>query len=148
MKIDLDYVKGEWEKDSQIDETEAGRESINIPKLHSKYWNMLVDAKHKQRDNNFVYKSFYKIKWDYYLGNLTKEECIKYKLDPFMSRKILRQDISIFLDADDDLQKLTRQIEEDKLIIDFIEGIMKSLASRNFEIKNYIEFQKFLNGIS
>ena len=41
----LDELMVEWEKDSQIDRTEPGKALLDIPKLHSKYLNIL--SRHK-----------------------------------------------------------------------------------------------------
>ena len=38
--MQLEAIYDEWKKDSEIDKTELGDESIAIPKLHHKYFQM------------------------------------------------------------------------------------------------------------
>jgi hypothetical protein len=147
--INIEFVKGEWAIDSKIDETEAGRESLKIAGLHNKYYNMLIDAKHQQRDNFYRRNKYYKLKWDYYLGNLSKEECDKYGFDAYqLNRKILRQDVNIFLDADAELCKMQKVLDDDKILVEYIMSIMSSLGSRSYEITNYINWNKFMAGMA
>jgi hypothetical protein len=38
----LEQIFAEWEKDSNIDQTELGEESLKISKLHHKYFQILT----------------------------------------------------------------------------------------------------------
>jgi hypothetical protein len=40
MSIDLDVIQRMWEQDSKIDTDNLHTESLNIPVLHSKYFEM------------------------------------------------------------------------------------------------------------
>ena len=40
MAIDLDTIQSMWEKDSKIDPDNLHTESLNIPRLHAKYYDL------------------------------------------------------------------------------------------------------------
>ena len=40
MSIDLDKLQEMWEKDAQIDRDDLHDESLNIPSLHAKYFEL------------------------------------------------------------------------------------------------------------
>lgn len=40
MKLDLDTIQKMWEEDSKIDPDNLHTESLNIPRLHAKYFDL------------------------------------------------------------------------------------------------------------
>ena len=43
----IDEIFAEWDKDSKIDRNELGKESIEIPKIHNKYYRIYINEKMK-----------------------------------------------------------------------------------------------------
>jgi len=76
---------------------------------------------------------------------MSEEELQSREWEPF-DLKILKQDLDKYLDGDADLilekQKITYQEEK----VSYLESVLKSINNRNWEIKNAIEWRKFLNG--
>lgn len=136
----------EWEKDSEIDKTELGKESLRIPQLHSKYLKEFYLAKSMLAKLNAEYKTMYRLKHQYYQGILSEEELKEYNWDP-QPLKILKSDIPVYMDADVDLQNIQTktQLIEDK--IEFIENIIRTLNNRGYLLKNCIEWEKFKMGL-
>jgi len=126
------------EKDMKLDKDNLDIESLKIPELQHKYlkhyskYNILV----KQSETE--YKILYRKKWEHYSG---KGET------PFLT-KVLKQDMTIYLDADEELSKAKNKMEYYKNIIIYIEGILKSLNNRGFQIKNAIDWKKFCEGLN
>lgn len=140
----LDQVLKNWETDAQIDQTEPSRELIRIPILHSKYLNVLTKHKLASRKAEFDYKKMRKVKWEFYTGKLSKEELEHYGWEPFQFT--LKSDISTYLESDLDLIKLLeKKIYHDE-IISVIESIMSELKSRTFQLRDFISWEKFVNG--
>ena len=136
----------EWERDSDIDKTELGKESLRIPQLHSKYLKELFLAKSTLTKLNGDFKKLYKLKHQYYLGILSQEELEEHGWTP-QPLKILKADIPIYLESDNDLQTIQQRIQltEDKLEI--IENIIRTLNNRGYLLKNAIEWEKFKMGV-
>lgn len=141
-----DEIIQEWEKDSAIDNTELGLESLKIPQIHSKYMKELYLAKtaHNKKTND--YKRLLKLKQQYYQGILSEEELREYGWD-VQPLKILKSDIPLYIDSDADLQEVKLQLTavEDK--IEILEHIIKTLNNRGFLLKNAIEWARFQHGL-
>jgi len=134
-----------WEVDSNIDYTEPGRALLDIPKLHSKYLNIL--SRHrlllKQAE-----MSFYKtrnLKKDYYSGRLDEETLEKYKWEQF-PYIILKTDINSYLEGDDDINRCKAKMTIHNEIIEVCTAIMKELHSRTYQLKSYIDYERFIQG--
>ena len=135
-----------WKADSQIDRTELGDESLKIPKLHSKYYNLFIQERLLLKKLEGEYKQLYRVKFEYFNGILSEEELEEYNLEPF-ALKVLKSDLPIYIESDKDLQTLQAKIAVQKEKIDFLESIIKSLTNRGFQIKSAIDFMKFQHGV-
>jgi Recombination, repair and ssDNA binding protein UvsY len=144
MNEELEKILKLWEKDSIVDQTEPGKELLNIPKLHSKYVNLLVEYNLKAKDYEFAYKRIKKIKWEYYTGKLSEEELEKFKLEPFPFT--LKSDISIYLESDKDIIKALKEKAQYDECVRVLEDILKELKSRTFQLRDYIAWERFIGG--
>lgn len=141
----LDELMAEWEKDSQIDRTEPGKALIDIPKLHSKYLRILSNHKLLIKDAEFKYARMKKIKWEYYTGRMDDANLKKHGWDPFPF--VLKSDISTYLDADEDLNKYIASKLLHEEIVECCEMILKELHSRTFQLKSFIDWERFIQGV-
>ncbi len=135
----------EWEKDSQIDRTEPGKALIDIPKLHAKYLNILSKHKLLVKDAEFKYARMRKIKWEYYTGKMGDDDLKRHGWQPFPYT--IKSEISTYMEADEDLNKFvaSRMLHEE--IVSACELIMKELHSRTFQLKSYIDWERFIQGV-
>lgn len=141
----LDDLMNEWEKDSHIDRTEPGKALLDIPKLHSKYLNILSRHKLLVKDSEFRYNRAKKIRWEYYTGKMTNDDLKKYGLEPFPF--LLKSDITTYMDADEELNKhlAAKMLHEE--VVSACEAIMKELHSRTFQLRSFIEWERFIQGV-
>jgi len=70
----LDDMMDEWEKDSQMDQSELGLESLRIPTLHHKYFKIFSQEGLLLKKLESDYKVLLKLKTMYYMGTLSEEE--------------------------------------------------------------------------
>ncbi|MEN6554623.1 MAG: recombination mediator protein UvsY [Methanobacterium sp.] len=142
--MDLNEIEKLWKEDSYIDPDNLHLESIKIPSLHSKYFNIYnnLSLLKKKEENNFL--ELQKEKWLYYSGKADPEI---YKQKPF-DHRVLKSDLDKYLDADDELIRSNTKIEYYNIMLKFLESILKSIENRSFQIKNSIDFQKFIGGFS
>lgn len=134
-----------WEKDSKIDQTELANESLKVPQLHHKYYKIYVEEAIRLKDLEMKYKSLYKLKYEYYMGTIDKQTLDQYGWEPNPLR-ILKQDLSIYIDSDVDLQQKTATIEMQKQKLSMIESIIKTINNRGYLIKNAIDWERFKVG--
>lgn len=144
MIITLDKIKEMWIEDSKIDEDLLDNEALKIPQLHSKYLNLLSDSKLTKTRYEFDLKKLYKEKWEYYTGRSDDEI---YKEKPF-DLKILKQDVSLYIESDPEYQNLQGKIIYYKEIVFFLEKILDNINTRGFQIKNCIDWRKFMHGVN
>ncbi len=140
--ITLDDIKSQWAEDSKIEQDLLDEESIKIPQLHSKYLNYLSDVRLLKLKKEYEYKSLRRDKFEYYTG---KSEPSVYQEKPF-NLKILKQDLGLYMDSDSELQLLQTRINYYEEIMFFLEKVLHCLNNRGFQIKNSIDWQKFMQG--
>lgn len=134
-----------WRQDCDIDKTEPDREILKIPKLHSKYLNILSQHRMLSKQSEFKYNKMKKLKWEYYTGKLDDDQLKTYGWEPFPY--ILKSDLSTYLESDEDLNKHSAQKIMHDEIVDICTTILKELNSRTFQLRDYISWQKFIQGI-
>ena len=140
--MNIDELYNEIERDLKIDDTELDLESIRTPQLHNKYLKIYTTHSLQLKRLQDEYKILYRVKWEYYTGKASPET---YKEKPF-DIKVLRADIGIYIDADADLQQLSQKVAYTKQITDYLERILREINNRNWNIRNTIEWKKFLHG--
>jgi len=141
----LDDLLEMWRQDSDIDRTEPGKALLDIPKLHSKYLNILSRHRLLSKESEFKYNKMKKLKWEYYTGKLDDDDLKKYGWEPFPF--ILKSDITTYLESDEDLNKyLASKILHDE-IVEVCTSILKELNSRTYQIRSWIDWEKFIQGI-
>lgn len=138
----LDDIQSWIEADSKIDQANLDAESLKIPQLHAKYYKIYVGEVRVLKGIESEFKRMKRDKVLYYTGQADDD---KYKEKP-MHKKVLKADVDLYLDADDELSDLKNKYEMQKMKAEMLEAFIKTLNTRNFLIKNAIDFKKFLNG--
>ena len=142
--MDLDEIQSLWDGDSQLDVDNLHTESTNVPALHAKYYRILnkIILLKKMEENKF--KVLKKEKWQYYTGKADPQIYVEKPFD----HKVLRQDVDKYMDADEDLIKLNSKIDYYQVMLSYLDSILKTINNRTFQIKNAVEWQKFIRGYS
>ena len=140
--MDLEQLQDLAEKDLKINDTELDLESLKTPQLHNKYLKFLNKWKLLQSKANTDYYKLRKEKWEYYTG---KADPDIYKEKPF-DLKVLKADVHIYMDSDDELQKADQKAAYLKQVVSYLEQVLRSINNRTFLIKNAIEWKKFTSG--
>ena len=140
----LEEVMHQWEKDSNVDATEPGKEILRIPLLHNKYNKYLSLHNLAGKRAGLEYDKFKKLKWMYYNGKLDQDELDKLGWEPF--RFTLKSDIQVYLDGDDDLVKIKRKKAYHEGAAKFCEYVMKELNNRTWQLREYMGWEKFIQG--
>lgn len=143
MKID--DILTEWETDSKIDRTELGDAASDVPKLHHKYYSILVKEKLLLRQQESELKKLKLDKYEFFTQGPNEETRDKgWKLPP--KGMILKADIPMYMDADEDIIKQSLKIGYQQEKIELLESIIKTIINRGFLIKSAIDWQKFTMG--
>ena len=89
------------------------------------------------------YTKLYREKWEYYGG---KSDAKVYAAKPF-DIKVLKNDLQMYINADDDIIELQAKITYYEVIIKYIDGIIKSIDNRGWDIRNSQDWKKFEAGM-
>jgi hypothetical protein len=117
-------------------------ESYRIPKIHNQLNVLILEISKKFNRLNKNYNKLLKDKWLYYSGKASNDV---YKEKPF-GLKVLKTDLHLFLQSDDELSDLAIELEDLKSDQKFLEECLKQLNQRNFQHKIIIEDRKFKAG--
>jgi hypothetical protein len=140
----LEQLVAEWERDAAVDVTDAGKEMIRIPLLHSKYNKYLTlhNLATKRKENEFAKQR--KLKWMYYNGKLDQQELASLGLEPFPFT--LKADLNIYMDADTDLIAIHDRQTLHEECSAFCVYVMKELNNRTWQMKSWMDWTKFEAG--
>jgi hypothetical protein len=144
MSIDLDKIQEMWTKDSKMDPDNLHTESLNIPVLHAKYFDLyntifLLRKKAEQQKRNIRHE-----RYEYYSGKSDPEVYID---NPFPKKIRDKDTMQKYLDADEKLSTVCLKIDYYDTMLVYIESILKMIQNRTYQIKNAIEYQRFMSGL-
>jgi hypothetical protein len=143
--MDIETIYNEWAKDGEIDQTNVSRAVTDIPKLHNKYFKMYVDEGLKLKKLKAEYKILWKIKGEYYRGELDEEELKQHGWKP-QPLRILKADVPSYLEADPEVIKKSLLIGLQEEKVSYLESIVKHISNRNFLLKTIVDFERFKAG--
>ena len=146
--MNLEQLKQEWEKDTQIDDIELDKSSLEVPKLHAKYSSLLADKLVTLKKLQLELSKITKLKWLWFSGKLSQEEIksLGWNDDPFDGLKVMKSDYNYYFNADEDIQNLNGKIEYLNVCIQFLQKCMENITWRHQTIKNTIDWRKFMAG--
>lgn len=142
MKIlDLPTIQQMWKEDAKIDIDNLHDESVKIPELHAKYYeiysNLLLLKKKAEEDR----KQIRHRRYEYFTGKAEPETYIKDPLDKKVRDK---EHLQSCLNADEENSKINIKIEIYDVTLNYIQDIIKMLHNRSFQIRNSIEAIRLL----
>lgn len=144
--LNIESLMEMWKNDSKMDLSLSviNHEFSRIPLLHSKYLDILIHSRLMLKKAQDKYYKMKKIKWEYYTGKLDQETMDQYGWEPFAMT--LKSDIAIYIDADEDLQKLKSSIYLCEQMIDFCDKVLGELKARTFQLRDVITWERLVQG--
>ena len=101
----------------------------------SKYKLMMLQCKGE-------HKRLYREKSEHYCG---KADAKIYAAKPF-DLKVLKNDLQMYINSDEDIIELEKKVVYYETIVEFIDGVIKSIDNRGWDIRNAQDWKKFLAG--
>ena len=143
MSIDLETIQEMWNNDSKIDIDNLHTESLNIPVLHAKYYDLYNTINLLKKKAEIQKKKIRHEKYEYFTGKADPEVYID---NPFPKKIRDKETLQGYLDSDEKLSNVSLKIEYYETLLNYIESILKVIQNRTYQIKNAIEFIKFQAG--
>ena len=141
--MNLETLQDMWKSDSKLDEDLHDNDSLAIPQLHMKYMEFHNQYSLMKKERDIEMKRLIKEKWLYYKG---KAPSSVYKEMPFDLKLTTKEEISMFIEADEDIGKLKYKIEYIDQVVFFLDSVLRMINNRTYHIKNAIEWKKFQSG--
>ena len=137
-----------WQKDCQIEDTKLDLELLKLPNLHSKYLGIYNDESLTKKKFFYDKKRLLKYKTIWYAGKMSEEELEEHGWEQFKVKLIKGYEpkIETYLNGDEDLIESDQRLEYQKIKVEFLESIIKSLNTRGYNIKSAIDFLRFTMG--
>lgn len=142
----LDDIFDNWTVDAKIDRAELGNASLDIPKLHGKYYRFLVQERLILRKIEADLATLKENKVAWARGELDRDQLKDLGWAPRL-KQVLKQDMDDFIEADKDIISFTlTKLAPQKEKVDALDSIIKMIANRSFQINNAINWSKFQAG--
>lgn len=145
MNFDLETIQEMWKKDAGMDMDNLHQESLNIPILHAKYFEIYNTVILLQKKAEAQRRRIRHEKIEYFSGKADPEVYIE---NPFPKKVRDKETLQGYLDSDDKLSQLTLKVEYYDTLLIYLESILKMITNRSFQIKNSIDFLRFSAGLS
>ena len=142
--MNLETLQDKWKEDSVIDPDKYGEESVRIPQLHMRYMEFYNTFSLMKKDRESEMRGLIKSKWVYYKG---KAPSSVYKEMPFDYKLTTKEEVNMFIEGDEDVRKLQYKIEYVDQCLNYLDGVLRQINNRNFQIKNAIEWNRFQAGM-
>ena len=140
----LEELKKESYKDLPITNVEnIDQESFYNQEIKAKWLDYKSRFELLLARNKGDYQVLYREKWEYYGG---KSDAKIYASKPF-DFKVLKTDLQIYISSDSDVIELSNKIAYLETTIKFIDGVIKSIDNRGWDIKHAISWKQFEAGM-
>lgn len=143
--MSLHELTSEAEKDLEIDRSQLDVEALRTPKIHNRWLKKLYQRKDKIFALELKKKILMKEKWLYYTGKASDETYVK---DGAFHLKLMKQEVPMFVEADEQIQEIDVKIHVVKQEIEFIQKTIEEINRRSFHITNALKALAFLNGMN
>ena len=142
--MNLEQLKEQASKDLVIENEEnLDSESLKNQKLKAKYLEHKTRYQLLLQKANGDYQRMYREKWEYYGG---KSDAKVYAAKPF-DLKELKTDLQMYINSDEEILDIQGKISYYESIIKYIDGVIKSIDNRGWDIRNATEWKKFEAGM-
>ena len=140
----LDELKIQASSDLPItDQEHLDLESFRNQEIKSKWLDYKTRYELLLVRNKGDYQKLYRDKWEYYGG---KSDAKVYANKPF-DLKVLKTDLAMYINSDDDIIELGLKISYLEIVIKYIDGVIKSIDNRGWDVSHAINWKKFEAGM-
>jgi ABC-type enterochelin transport system ATPase subunit len=143
--MNINDVKEMVKSDLGIDQTALDTESSRTPQLHNKYLVIFMDERIKLKRLENELSVLRRNKWLYYTGRMSKEELVQFNWEPF-ELNVLKTEANDLIDSDDEYIRMSQKTDFQKEIVNYLEGVVKIVQNRQWQIRAMIDWIKFSQG--
>lgn len=146
MVAKINDILNEWTADSVVDETRVPEELLKVSRLQSKYVRYRAENALEAKKKIVDWEKLRAVKWDYYTGNMSKEELDDKGWKPYLYSTKTKDSVERCISKDDDLNNLLLLKAEYDEAVEVCTAILKELNSRTYQLRSWVDYQRFLLG--
>ncbi len=138
----IQEILDNWHVDIQINKRFLDDEALKSSALHHKYMSMLV------RENMLLVKAkndYNVLLLDKYVFYTEGAKTIK-DIQKAPRGAVLKTEAEKYLQADPDMIEAITKLALQQEKVDLLKSILKQIEKRSFDVKNALDFQKFMAG--
>ena len=140
----LEELKTEARQDLAITRLEhLDQESFKNQTIKPKWLEYKTRFELLKVQSQIKHTKLYREKWEYYGG---KAEAKVYAAKPF-DIKVLKTDLGMYINADEEIIELQAKISYYEIVIKYVDGVIKSIDNRGWDIRNAQDWKKFEAGM-
>jgi len=140
----LDELKTQASSDLPItDQEHLDQESFRNQEIKVKWLDYKTRYELLLARNKGDYQKLYRAKGEYYGG---KSDAKVYASKPF-DLKVLKSDLAMYINSDNEIIELGAKINYLEIVIKYIDGIIKSIDNRGWDVSHAIGWKKFEAGM-
>lgn len=147
----FETIKAQWAEDSKVDfqfknkqySEDLAKLSLEIPFQHNQYLNYYTDIAYIKTSFEFEIRKVVKEKREYYSG---EADAKTYAEKPFGTTIKTAEKMKVYLESDDEIINLEAKIKFVDQILFYLDHVLRMISNRGYQIKNAIEWEKFING--
>ena len=147
----FETIKAQWAEDSKVDfqfknkqySEDLAKLSLEIPFQHNKYLIYYTDLSYIKTSFEFEIRKVVKEKREYYSG---EADAKTYAEKPFGATIKTAEKMKVYLESDDEVINLEAKIKFTDQILFYLDHVLRMISNRGYQIKNAIEWEKFING--
>jgi len=128
---------------NNTNEYDLGKEVLRNDNLFGKYIIFLKDEKIRLAKIEAQLKKMIFFKKQYYSGQLSDEH---YQENP-LDKRYIKTELSDVLNADKDIITLNEMLSNSALKVTMIEGAIKRIDRRGYDLKTAVDYLKFTQGV-
>ena len=134
FKEKLDQLKSLTEDDFNLDNADLEDKLRKVPNLHSQWMKRFYSQSFKLMEMEKDLKKDYREKLNHYLYHY------EYDVKPTQ--------VNHYIESDKEYSEKLLKVDEQRLLVNAIEGILKKVNQLSFDIKNLIELKKLKQGVN
>lgn len=134
-----------WSEDAKIDATDIIGETLKLPLLHSKYYDLFITETLRLRKLEAKRNTLIRDKSDYYNGNMDIEDVKERGWSPLV-KMIIKADVQKHIDADTEIIDLNLRISYVREVAEFLKDILKQISNRGYNLRLIHDVRKFESG--
>ena len=140
--LSLEEITTKWSQDCVIDDVMLDTASMKIPQLHAKYLAIHNTYSLLLKKGQIELRKLQHKKALYYGGKASPEE-----YDEPFNYKVQKSEVPLWVQVDDEFVKVESKIHMYQVTLDTLADILKQIHQMSYNIKNMIEWRRFVGGV-